>query len=52
MKALWDKIVDGECPYDEDTSCPGDCYKGEDYCPEFRRRSEVGYRGGDTYENS
>ena len=44
MKSFWDRIVDGECPWDNEISCPVDCYKGEDYCPEFRRIREVGYR--------
>jgi hypothetical protein len=44
MKSIWDQIVDGQCPWDEDERCPLDCHKGEDYCPEFRRIREVGYR--------
>lgn len=47
MKSLWDKIIDGECPYEEDQHCPLDCHRGEDYCPEFRRIREVGYRKED-----
>ena len=45
MKSMWDQIVEGKCPWDdEDTSCPVDCKKGEDYCAEFRRVREVGHR--------
>jgi hypothetical protein len=44
MRSIWDQIVEGECPWDEDQRCPLDCHKGEDYCPEFRRIREVGYR--------
>jgi len=47
MKSIWDKIVDGECPWDSENQCPLDCHKGEDYCPEFRRIREVGYRKDD-----
>jgi len=47
MKSLWDKIVDGECPYEEDTACPEDCYKGEDGCSERRRIREMEYRKDD-----
>lgn len=44
MKSFWDQIVDGQCPWEEDQRCPIDCHLGEDYCPEFRRIREVGYR--------
>jgi len=47
MKSIWDRIVDGECPWDYGAECPIDCHKGEDYCPEFRRIREVGYRKDD-----
>jgi len=42
MKSMWDQIVEGQCPWDAEISCPVDCC--EDYCPEFRRIREVGYR--------
>ena len=44
VNSFWDKIINGECPWDSEISCPIDCYKGEDYCAEFRRIREVGYR--------
>lgn len=44
MNSFWDRIVAGECPWDSDNQCPLDCHKGEDYCPEFRRIREVGYK--------
>ena len=44
MKSMWDQIVDGQCPWEEDQRCPIDCHLGEDYCPEFRRIREIGYR--------
>jgi hypothetical protein len=37
MKSIWDRIVDGECPWDDEQRCPLDCHRGEDYCMEFRR---------------
>jgi hypothetical protein len=48
MKSMWDKIVDGECPWEEDVNCPIDCHNGEDYCGEMRRIREIGFREEDV----